>query len=221
MASVFTTSSALVIKRIWLWATMKNCFLSPASQKKKVTQVAGKTLFLVLFKLNIPFYFKCYLHHNYSVNLNWSETQLYSSAKPFHNVPSCAFWFVNFCFLPFLRKTIVQKWKKNWFCYVHKWIGKKEMLAKTSKCLFWNLFIAIAAHISCLQRLWNTCNFEKVYYSDFKFLDWQHKISIVLWFLWVLRLLLFYVLLMKTVFVYLMPAHIRPRLLIWKWTVSN
>ena len=121
-------------------------------RKKKVTQVAGKTLFLILFKLSIPFYFKCYLHHNYSVNLNWSETQLYSSAKPFHNVPSSAFWFVNFCFLPFLCKTIVQKWKKNWFCYVHKWIGKKEMLAKTSKCLFRNLFIATAAHIRAVYK---------------------------------------------------------------------
>ena len=32
-------------------------------------------------------------------------------------VVSSVFWFVNYCFLPFLRRTIVQKWKKNWVCY--------------------------------------------------------------------------------------------------------
>ena len=85
-------------------------------------RVTGKTFF-TLFKLNITFYFKCYLHHNCSVNLNWNNTQLYSSAKPLHNVPSSVFWFVNFCFLSFLRRTSVQKWKKIWFCYVLKWIG--------------------------------------------------------------------------------------------------
>ena len=93
---------------------------------KKVTQVAGKTFF-TLFKLNIIFYFKCYLHHNCSKNFNWNNTQLHSSAKPLHSVPNSVFWFVNFCFLPFLCRTSTQKWKKNWFCYVDKWIGKKEM----------------------------------------------------------------------------------------------
>ena len=32
---------------------------------------------------------------------------------------------------------------------------------------------------SCVQRSQNPCNFEKVYYFVFKFLDSQHKISIV------------------------------------------
>ena len=77
---------------------------------------------------NITFYFECYLHHDCSVNLNWNNTQLYSSAKPLRNVPNSVFWFVNFCFLPFLRRTSVQKWKKNWVCYIHKWIGKKGFL---------------------------------------------------------------------------------------------
>ena len=107
--------------------------------------MAGKSFF-TLFKLNITFYFKCYLHHNCSVNLNWNNTQLYSSAKPLCNVPSSVFWFVN-CFLPFLSRTSIQKWKKIWFCYGHKWIGKKEMLAKISKCLCRNLFIGATTQI--------------------------------------------------------------------------
>ena len=78
------------------------------------------------------FYFKCYFHHNCSINLNWNNTQFYSSAKPLCNVPSSVFWFVNFCFLPFLHRTSIQKWKKNWFCYVCKWIDKKN-IAKISK----------------------------------------------------------------------------------------
>ena len=95
-------------------------FLSLASQKT--------FFFFTLLKLNITFYFECYLHHDCSVNLNWNNTQLYSSPKPLRNVPNSVFWFVNFCFLPFLRRTSVQKWKKNWVCYIHKWIGKKGFL---------------------------------------------------------------------------------------------
>ena len=119
---------------------------------KKISQGWLVKLFFTLFKLNITFYFKCYLHHNCSVNLNWNNTQLYSSAKPLHNVPSSVFWFVNFCFLPFLHRTSVQKWKKIWFCYVHKWIGKKEMLAKISKCLCWNLFIGATTQIRAMCK---------------------------------------------------------------------
>ena len=63
------------------------------------------------------------------------------------NAPSSVFWIVNFCFLPFLHRTSVQKWKKIWFCYVHKWIGKKEVSAKISKCLYRNLFIGAATEI--------------------------------------------------------------------------
>ena len=121
--------------------TLKNVhFLSPASQSP------GQLVksFFTLFKINITFHFKCYLHHNCSINLNWNNTQLYSSAKPLHEVPSCVFGFVNFCFLPFLHRPSIQKWKKNWFCYVHRWIGKKETSSKISKFLYWNLFIGAA-----------------------------------------------------------------------------
>ena len=122
-------------------------------------------LFLTLFKLNVTFYFKCYLHHNCSVNLNWNNTQLYSSAKPLHNVPSSVFWFANFCFLLFLCRTSIQKWKKNWFCYAHKWIGKKEMLAKISNYLCWNLFIGATAQIKAVYK---DCKiYVKVYYFFF------------------------------------------------------
>ena len=74
----------------------------------------------------MTFYFKCYSHHNSSVNLNWNNAQFYSSAKPLHSVPSFVLWFVSFCFLQFLRRTSVQKWTKNWLCYVHKWIVRKK-----------------------------------------------------------------------------------------------
>ena len=120
-------------------------FVSYHQHRKKKSPGRPLKLFFNLFKVNITFYFKCYLPDNCSVNLNLNNTQLYSSAKPLRNVPSSVFWFVNFCFLPFLRKTSVQKWKKNWFCYVHKWIGKKEMSAKISKGLCRNLFIGAAA----------------------------------------------------------------------------
>ena len=95
------------------------------------------------FKLNITFYLIYYLYHNCSVNLNWNDTQPYSSAKPLRNVPSSVFRFANFCFLPFLCRTSIQKWKENWFCYV----GKKETPAKISKCLCQNLLIGAKAQI--------------------------------------------------------------------------
>ena len=109
-------------------------------------------LLITLFKLNITFYFKCYLHHNYSINLNWNNTQLYSFSKPLPSVPSSVFSFVNFCFLPFLCKTSIQKWKKIWSSYAHKWIGKKEMSAKISKCLCRNLFIGAATQIRAVYK---------------------------------------------------------------------
>ena len=134
-------------------ANLKKLFVSYHlyCKKKKSLRWLVK-LFFTLFKLNITFYFKCYLHHNCSVNLNWNNTQLYSSAKPLRNVPSSVFWFVNFCFLPFLCRTSIQKWKKIWFCYAHKWIGKKEMLAKISKCLCQNLFIGAATQIRAVYK---------------------------------------------------------------------
>ena len=112
----------------------------------------GRVIFFTLFKLNITFYFKCYPHHNCSINLTWNTTQLYSSAKQLCNVPSSVFWFVNVCFLPFLCRTSVQKWKKNWFCYVHKWIGRKEMSAKISKWLCRNLFIVATTQIRAVYK---------------------------------------------------------------------
>ena len=57
-----------------------------------------------------------------------------------------------FKFLPFLRRTSIQKWKENGFCYVHKWIGKNEILAKTSKCLCRNLFIGATAQIRAMYK---------------------------------------------------------------------
>ena len=134
-------------------ANLKKLFVSYHlyCKKKKSLRWLVK-LFFTLFKLNITFYFKCYLHHNCSVNLNWNNTQLYSSAKPLCNVPSSVFWFVNFCFLLFLCRTSIQKWKKIWFCYAHKWIGKKEMLAKISNCLCRNLFIGAATQIRAVYK---------------------------------------------------------------------
>ena len=116
----------------------KQNFYACAGAKKKVMLLQHSTCILSSvklpsFKLNITLYFKCYLHHNCNINLNWNNTQLYSSVKPLRNVSSSAFWFINFCFLPFLRRTSLQKWKKNWFCYVRKWIDKKEMSGKISK----------------------------------------------------------------------------------------
>ena len=122
--------------------------------------------------------------------------QLYSSAKPWHNVPSSVFWFdlnlkfkldlnysdLNFCFLPFLHRISVQKWKKIWFCYAHERIGKKEMSAKISKCLCQNLHMWAATQIIAV------CRHHKILVTlkrgitlSFKFLDMQQKISIVLW----------------------------------------
>ena len=98
------------------------------------------------------FFFRCYLHHNCSINLNWNNKQLYSSPKPLRNVPSSVFWFVKFCFLPFLRRTSIQKWKEIWFCYVRKWVGKKEMSAKISKRLCRNLFIGVATQIRAVHK---------------------------------------------------------------------
>ena len=166
--------------------------------------------FITLFKLNITFYFKYYLHHNCSIYLNWNNTQLYRSAKPLHNVPSSVFWFVNFCFLLFLRRTSVQKWKKIWFCYLHKWICKKEMLAKIWKYLCQILFIGVAAQIRAVYKDTKSLTLKRCITLLFKFLDSQHKISIVL-----------IVVLTKIFFVYFAIVQIRRRLLIWKWTVRN
>ena len=69
-----------------------------------------------------------------------------------HNVPSSVLQFVNFCFLPFSGWTGIQKWKKNWFCYIDKWIHKNEMSANISKCLCQNLFKGFAAYIRAVYK---------------------------------------------------------------------
>ena len=113
--------------------TLKNCLFAITRIAEKKSPRRSVKRFFTFFKLNITFYFKCYLQQNCSVNINWNNTQLYSSAKLLLIVSSSVFWFVNFCFLPFLRRTSFQKWKKNWFCCWHNWIGKKEMSVKISK----------------------------------------------------------------------------------------
>ena len=51
-------------------ANLKKLFVSYHSHPPKyVTWAAGKTFF-ILFKLNVTFYFKCYIHHNCRVNVN-------------------------------------------------------------------------------------------------------------------------------------------------------
>ena len=140
--------------------TLKNGLFCITSIEKKVTQAAAKTF--TLFKL-IMFDFKCYLHHNCSVNLNWNNTQLYSSAKPLRNVPSSVCWFVNFCFLPFLHRTSSQKWKKSWLCYGHKWTGKKEMVRKN----YWSHTFSLACQVDEFSfeemRTWGQSKFTSYY----------------------------------------------------------
>ena len=84
------------------------------------------------------------------------------------NVPRSLFGLVDFCFLLFLRRTSVQKWKKIWFCYVHKWIGKKEMSAKIIKVpVSKPVHRSRNTNQSCVQRSRNPRNFQKVYYFVF------------------------------------------------------
>ena len=119
--------------------TLKNCsFPVTWIAKKNVTRA-------IIANYNI--------NHNCNVNLNWKNRQVYSSAKPLRNVPSSVFWFVHFCFLPFLRRTSLQKWKKSWLYYVQNWIGKKEKSAKISKYLCQNLFIGAAAQIWAMHKV--------------------------------------------------------------------
>ena len=128
------------------------------------------------------------------------------------NAPKSVFWFVNFCLLPFLLKTSINKWKKIWFSYAHKWIGKKEMLAKISNFLCWNLFIGVTTQIRAV-------------YKDHEMLVTLKRCLLLC--LYVFRLstqniyCFMIVVLTKTFFVYLATVQIRPRLLIWKWTVWN
>ena len=65
-----------------------------------------------------------------------------------------ALWILlyNFCFLLFPHRTSIEKWKKIWCCYVHKWTGKKEMSAKISKWLCQSLFIWAATQIRAVYK---------------------------------------------------------------------
>ena len=93
--------------------TLKNCSF-PITRTTKEKWPGQPVKLFTSFKLNITFYFKCYLHDNWAQILT-EIIQLYSSAKPWLSVPSCVFRFVKFCFLPFLCRSSVQKWKKNCF----------------------------------------------------------------------------------------------------------
>ena len=148
-------------------------FLSPASQKKS----PGQPVKLLFYLTQTKYYFLCQM-----LPSPWNNTRLYSSANPLHNVPSSVFWFVNFCFLPFLCRTSIEKWKKNWFCFAHKLIGKKEMSARISKCLCRNLFIGATAQLRAVYKDHKILvTFKRCITLSFKFLDLQHKISIILW----------------------------------------
>ena len=144
------------------------CFLSLASHGRTVK------LFFTLFKLNITFYFKCYLHHNCSLNLNSNNTQLYSSEKQLRDVPSSVFWFLNFCFLPFLRRTSVLEME-----------GKLVLLCtqvnRQERNDGHDIKVSVSKPVhrsrntnqSCVQRSKNPRNIEKVCYFVIRFLQSQ------------------------------------------------
>ena len=101
---------------------LKKLFVSYHPQCKKIyiyksPERPVKGFFFTLFKLNIIFYLKCYLHHNCSVNL---LTGILHSFMPLKN--HCVLYpcFINFCFLLFLHRNSTQKQIKIWFCYAHK-----------------------------------------------------------------------------------------------------
>ena len=60
-----------IYTKVCCQANLKNCsFAITRIAKKKVTRAASKTFFFTLFKVNVTFYFKCYLQYVCSVNLN-------------------------------------------------------------------------------------------------------------------------------------------------------
>ena len=99
---------------------LKKLFVSYHPLRKKKLPGRQVKLFFHLIQTKYYFWFQMLPYHSCSVNFNWNNTQFCSSVKPLRNVLSSVFWFANFCFLSFLHRTSVQKWKKNWFCYVHK-----------------------------------------------------------------------------------------------------
>ena len=54
---------------------LKKLFVSYYLHRKTKSHPGSRwNFFFALFKLNITIYFKCYSHHNCSVNLNWNNT---------------------------------------------------------------------------------------------------------------------------------------------------
>ena len=114
-----------------------------------------------MFKLNITFHFECYLHHNCSVSINWNNTQLCSSAKPLHHVPSSVLWFANFCFFPFLSRTSIQVLLCTQVNRLDKNVGK-DIKVSVSK----SVYRSSSTNQSCVQRSRNPHNFEKGTYKN-------------------------------------------------------
>ena len=90
----FFYSFYLTFAKAWHQANLKKLFVSyhPIA-KKKSPRWPVKFFF---YHIQTTFHFKCYLHHNCSIIVNWNNTLFYSSAKPLCNVSSYVFWFVNF-----------------------------------------------------------------------------------------------------------------------------
>ena len=143
---------------------LKNCSFPITRIPKNKSPGRRVKLFFTLFKLNIAFYFKYYLHHNCSVNLNWNNTQLCSSAKPLRNVPSSVFWFVNFVFFHFCGELASEMEKKLvLLCtQVNRYERNvaKDIKVPVSK----PVYRSPNANQSCVQRSRNPGNFEKVHY---------------------------------------------------------
>ena len=143
-------------------------FISYHSHHKKKSPGQLVKPFFTLLKLNITFYFKCYLYHNCCVNLNWNSTQLYSPAKPLHNAPSSVFWLANFCFLSFLFSTSKQKWEKNWFV-MYKSVYVRNVSKDITVSVSKPVHKSCSTNQSCIQRSQNPHDFEKVYYLSLSF----------------------------------------------------
>ena len=120
-----------------------------------------------------------------------------------------------FVFFHFCTELAFRNGRKSGYvmlCYGHKWIGKKEVSAKISKCLYRNLFIGTATEIRAVYKDHEILvTFKRCITLYFTFLDRYTQI--------------FYcfiiVVLTKIFFVYLMTVQIRPNLLIWKWTART
>ena len=137
---------------------------------------------MILFKLNITFYFKCYLHHSCSINLTWNNTQLYSSAKPFRNVSALYFDLKVFVFFHFFAELAFRIGRKTGSVVLCSRVNRsernvgKDIKVPVSK----PVHKSRRTNQSYAQRSRKPGDFEKLYYFVFKFLGSQHKISIFL-----------------------------------------